>query len=234
MSGPQDTGCGSFKGNLPEASIYAFWVRKNSGYAICYFHYYGYNRGKSAGGTVYGNHVGDWEHVTVFLDANLKPVTMYFAAHDGGEGVDWGRVNKTSDGHPIVWAALGSHGSYASEGTHDYKGPLAAIFTGIKDECSSGTKWDTWNHMIAFDFDARRGLSNAFPWPAWMNSNYYAPGAIHRFGNHQWGQAKIDTGGVAEFFGQSTTLGDYWQLEDGPKGPIDKSGCWDPAKFGTE
>jgi hypothetical protein len=47
---------------------YAFWHQVDDRTVdLLYFFYYPYNRGKNILGTVFGNHVGDWEHVTVRL-----------------------------------------------------------------------------------------------------------------------------------------------------------------------
>ena len=67
---------------------------------LVYWMFYPYNRGKNVcigmvgagrcwgGCTVMGNHVGDWEHVTVRLKNN-KPWKMYVGAHDFGGVYTW-------------------------------------------------------------------------------------------------------------------------------------------------
>jgi hypothetical protein len=60
-------------------------------------------------------HQGDWEHVTVLLDANTKqPVWLYTARHSNeGEYYAWTSPLLTFDGgHPVVQAALGGHPTY--------------------------------------------------------------------------------------------------------------------------
>jgi hypothetical protein len=60
-------------------------------------------------------HEGDWEHVTVLLDAAThRPRFLYLARHDKeGVTVPWNSPTLSFDGtHPIVQAALGGHPSY--------------------------------------------------------------------------------------------------------------------------
>jgi hypothetical protein len=61
-------------------------------------------------------HQGDLEHVAVLLDpATLRPLYLWMARHaDEGELYRWGsRSVQWDDGHPVIYAALGSHASYA-------------------------------------------------------------------------------------------------------------------------
>jgi hypothetical protein len=60
-------------------------------------------------------HQGDWEHVTVLLDAKtLQPQWLYMARHaDEGRFYPWTSPSLTSDhGHPVIQAAFGGHPSY--------------------------------------------------------------------------------------------------------------------------
>ena len=60
-------------------------------------------------------HQGDWEHVTVLLDARTKrPLWLYTARHSNeGEYYAWNSPLLTFDqGHVVVQAALGGHPSY--------------------------------------------------------------------------------------------------------------------------
>jgi Vacuolar protein sorting-associated protein 62 len=60
-------------------------------------------------------HQGDWEHVTVLLDARTrKPLWLYTARHSNeGQYYAWNSpLLSFDDGHPIVQAALGGHPTY--------------------------------------------------------------------------------------------------------------------------
>ncbi len=69
-----------------------------------------------------GAHEGDWEMVQVELGQTNQPVRATYAQHNGGERCDWGNVQRTADGRPIVYVAEGSHASYFSSGYHFNEG----------------------------------------------------------------------------------------------------------------
>lgn len=81
LSNPEDDSLALFKGQpVGSAKIYAFWVQKASlKFDIVYFVYYGYNRRKNVLGTVYGNHVSDWEHLTIRVNGALE-AEVYLSA----------------------------------------------------------------------------------------------------------------------------------------------------------
>lgn len=222
LSSPSDDSLPSFKGDLASAKVYAFWVEKSGGnHDLIYFFYFGYDRGKEAINTIWGSHVGDWEHLTVRLNANLQPVKVYMSQHADGEVAGWWEINKAAGAgnRVVIYCAWGSHGLYKTGGDHDY-GPLN-MFT---DACSEGTRWETTAALETFDYNARNGLGSS-TWPRWMDTDYTTPGAspeipasntIYRWGNPKEG---------ASAFGES-------QLNDGPTGPPDKGDCWNPDVFG--
>jgi hypothetical protein len=73
--------------------------------------------GSTIGNTDY--HQGDLEHVAVLLDPKtMKPLYLYMARHAGeGQAYKWGSKSIEWVGdHATVYAALGSHASYASCG----------------------------------------------------------------------------------------------------------------------
>jgi hypothetical protein len=73
--------------------------------------------GSTIGNTDY--HQGDLEHVAVLIDPKtMKPVYLYMARHAGeGQAYKWGSTSLQWVGdHATVYAALGSHASYASCG----------------------------------------------------------------------------------------------------------------------
>ncbi len=105
-----------------EAIVYIFLYRVNPGYSTC-------------GHTMGSYHTGDVEHVTV-LHGKDGPQRMYFAAHGSTQGrwVDWEDVEKTKDGHPIVYVSKGSHASYPR------KGRYVRVFGFANDHCRGDGK----------------------------------------------------------------------------------------------
>lgn len=86
------------------APVYAYFIKKQIPVGeidvavvdLVYFFYYPYNRGKSVFSTIFENHVGDWEHITVRLGWQyagsaweFKPSQLYVSAHDFGGAYDW-------------------------------------------------------------------------------------------------------------------------------------------------
>ena len=228
LSSPSDWTLPVFAGNLASAPVYAYYVEKqpNAGVIdLVYFFYYPYNRGKRIDliATVFGNHVGDWEHVTLRL-TNGQPEKVYVAVHDFGYSYAWDSVPKTGTTHPIVYSASGSHGSWLNPGNHVY-GSVAG--TDLVDNCSEGTPWQTWERVAGFDYNAKLGLGTN-EWPAWMNTSYTDPGIppasvpgngpIYRWGNPQDGAVTVPF------------VGTYWRLDNGPTGPADKD-VWRPNVF---
>ncbi len=163
---------------------------------VVYFVFYPYNRGKEVINTVWGNHVGDIEKCYVeFVDT--EPVLLNCAVHSWDNAQQWGDVN-TNDGHPIVYSAWGSHGTYFTPGAHRYSGVL-------EDETSAGTKWETWrNVQLVFPDDWHR---MRLPIDGWEDIAFFND--IHRWGNPE-------DGACPPLVGEC-------QLNDGPGGFLGKS-----------
>lgn len=203
-----------FTGDLAHAPIYAFWVEKEyNNVDFVYFQFTPYDLGKNVLGTEVGDHVGDWERVTVrmakFVDNNtsyMKPVQMYYGSHAFGTTYRWDEVSKINGTHPVAYSAEGSHGMWKDAGVHVYQ---ELVIDQLTDVANQGTAWDTWNNIQAFQYYPNQatgnGLGNA--WPTWLNKDYSNPngGAIWRFGNPQ----------VGTYFGQPL-------FAEGPTGPQEK------------
>jgi hypothetical protein len=89
--------------------------RLDGGISLQYWFFYPYNRAPLA----LFDHEGDWEHVTVELRANGTPRGVSFAQHrnnDPGVFRPWKDLRREGD-HPIVLSALGTHASYADQGS---------------------------------------------------------------------------------------------------------------------
>ena len=73
--------------------------------ALQYWLFYYYNDS-------YNKHEGDWEMVTVVLDAEQQPEFVTVTAHHGGTRRLWENVHVVQDTHPAVYVARGSHANY--------------------------------------------------------------------------------------------------------------------------
>ncbi|MCA9653829.1 MAG: Vps62-related protein [Myxococcales bacterium] len=233
-----------FAGDLATAPVYAYWADKGDGVVdLVYFVYYPYNRGKSAADTIWGNHVGDWEHITVRLleqpDGSHAPSQVYLSAHGFGGAYRWGSGEiEIHDGtHPVVYAAWGSHGFWSDAGEHVYMSIgetvlgvcVTLVCTDLSDRTQAGVAWDTWQSVYGMDFFAQEGLGDA-TWPVWMSDDFGAlgdgdpnvpgMGPIYRWGNPQ----DCSVLGIPI---DITDLIGVCRLENGPTGPISKD-TWGP------
>ena len=64
---------------------------------------------------VWQAHEGDWEVVTVVLDADRQPVEAAYSQHCTGQRKAWAQVPKAGE-HPLVFVANGSHANLFAPG----------------------------------------------------------------------------------------------------------------------
>ena len=69
-----------------------------------------------------GRHSGDWELVQYRLNPRGRPVEAVYSQHSGAERCSWQSVRQRA-GHPLIYAARGSHASYLQRGTRDRMWP---------------------------------------------------------------------------------------------------------------
>ena len=69
-----------------------------------------------------GRHEGDWEMVQLRVDRRGRPREAVYAQHSGAERCPWSAVERRG-GHPVVYAARGSHASYLRAGVRDRMWP---------------------------------------------------------------------------------------------------------------
>jgi hypothetical protein len=211
-----------------------FNVGPNPTIIVQYTMFFPYNYGKNVCmgpapndncvGTRYiiGDHVGDWEVVTIrFIDG--VPVAIHVGAHDNEEQGErsastyhWSngwvsaqgqRLATTSDGHPIVYAAAGSHGIWPTADRHTYQ----SLSTGdqLNDYTGQGKVWQTWNNVVAADDPALKGILTSYP---------------GRWGNPHQGKSVCDLA----MFGSGSACdslgipGDEYQMDDGPNLPLQR------------
>lgn len=63
------------------------------------------------------SHEGDWEAVTVLLDASGRPAEVGTSRHCGGARRAWAKVERRG-ARPVVYSALGSHALYFKPGRY--------------------------------------------------------------------------------------------------------------------
>ncbi|MCI5162480.1 MAG: DUF946 domain-containing protein [Candidatus Electrothrix sp. AX5] len=196
--------------------IYAFWIKKKTYVDIAYFVFYPYNLGKKINIGVtnirLGNHVGDWEHITIRMipdhpgfqgkrmnpnPSGLVPSQIYFSSHADGTLKNWNDVLKSDEQNVIAYAADGSHGFWPSSGKHTYNStPELSDYTD-----DGGLAWETKHFVESFSFTI---ATPDAPLPWWLTD-------IKRWGNGRRGTA---------IAGQSPR-------EEGPTGPLDKVKTFD-------
>jgi hypothetical protein len=108
-----------------------------------------------------GEHWCDIEHQTLELDADLRPVRMYYAAHGGENGawVDWDDVEKEGD-RPVVYVAKGSHASYSKPGY------WFRLYGAANDQTARGFRWDPAVEPV-YDADQEGYDPETMGWMRW-------------------------------------------------------------------
>jgi hypothetical protein len=128
---------------------------------IIYWMFYPYNRGKYVDPilwdkTWYGNHVGDWEHLTVRF-VNGRPYRVYLSAHGDGGTYAFGDKNlltqmgSAGQFRTVAYSAQGSHALYPNQGGHVYKNikvPLIGVSViKLTDYTNQGVLWQGANGL---------------------------------------------------------------------------------------
>lgn len=92
-------------------------------------------------------HQGDWESVSVHLDARDRPIAIAYYQHGHPLVLSWAalRRRRLLEGgtHPVVYSARASHASYPDTGTHPFRRVvLGRVVTGAADETlATGPRW---------------------------------------------------------------------------------------------
>ncbi|KAF7278863.1 hypothetical protein GWI33_007872 [Rhynchophorus ferrugineus] len=90
-----------------------------------------------------GNHIGDWEHLCMTQAKSVAQVPTYPA------------YIRLQGGHPVLFAAKGSHGVWSAPGEHEF-----IRVPRIRDKTDYGTPWKTWNSVEFHHF----GRTMIQPW----------------------------------------------------------------------
>nr|VFK58131.1 MAG: pre-peptidase C-terminal domain-containing protein [Candidatus Kentron sp. TUN]VFK67125.1 MAG: pre-peptidase C-terminal domain-containing protein [Candidatus Kentron sp. TUN] len=81
--------------------------------AIQYWFFYFYND------WLVFDHPGDWETITVFLNANAQPAEVAYSTHYEANRASWRNISPIGN-HPKVYISNGGHGSYYESGNTTY------------------------------------------------------------------------------------------------------------------
>jgi hypothetical protein len=111
------------------------YYRFSPGSFVTYWMFYAFNDAPP-GGSSPSDHEGDWERISVRLNANNQATNVAYFGHGDYCTLPWADVN-TSNGHPVVYSANGSHASYPTEEA-DGLGP---------DQADKGPRWNTWRRL---------------------------------------------------------------------------------------
>jgi hypothetical protein len=99
-------------------------------YAIQYWFLYFFNYRLN-------EHESDWEQITVRLDKNRTPTSVFYSSHEGGNVGTFARVAQGD--HAVVYPALGSHANYFERGPHGVEIACKRVLGSIK-QCLRGGK----------------------------------------------------------------------------------------------
>jgi hypothetical protein len=111
---------GAVGGGAPAAYGHAVAAR-GGGTWLQYWLFYAY-QDQDRGIVRTGRHAADWETVQYRVDAQGRLLEAVYAQHSGAERCGAPAVELRS-GHPVVYAAHGSHASYFHAGTRDRTWP---------------------------------------------------------------------------------------------------------------
>ncbi|KDN45374.1 hypothetical protein RSAG8_04961, partial [Rhizoctonia solani AG-8 WAC10335] len=153
-----DTSAGYLTGQNPSSNkvpVYTFIVPKEGGIVdLFYWIFFPYNLGKDiiALGRV-GNHIGDWERMTV-RTLNGVATSADYNAHSSGDGAGprpWADVLKPSgEDRPLGYVASGSHGVWPGPGSWVYQD---IIIYQLKDETSDGGPiWNAKDNVYPIEY----------------------------------------------------------------------------------
>ncbi len=185
------------------------------GYNVQYWFYYPYNDWFS-----YANHEGDFEMITVTLDANQNMRGAYYAYHTSVTWFDKDVLARTDETHPHVFSADGSHASYRLGGEPCHEGitipgspwdvevniygvPVTLEFNGLtifEDNCT----WSNYHHNRWFTGAGMKGSQAGFQGGGVVNvgeKNFPMPG-------HEW----------IQYSGRWGEKGNF-EFTSGPRGP---------------
>jgi hypothetical protein len=139
------------RANLGNVPVYYEFL---SGRYVQYYFFYA-NDDASPGN--FADHEGDWERIAIDLSSTNTPLRVAYYTHGCDERIyEWADVPRvdhtgTPSGagtHPIVWSALGTHGSWHELGDGSRDHCNSRLGYGDDQLSDAGPRWRTWHRMI--------------------------------------------------------------------------------------
>lgn len=103
---------------------------------VTYWFFYGFNDAP----TQFADHEGDWERISIRLDAADQPTTIAYFQHGGYCVMPFGSAPHTGE-RPIGYSADGSHATYPTVGDGNDRG-------GSDRDTAEGPPWSTWGNLL--------------------------------------------------------------------------------------
>jgi hypothetical protein len=97
--------------DVPAGTPMPVGISGTARYLVRYWLFYSFDDWRSRGDRLWQAHEGDWENVTVALDANNDPLFAAYSQHCSGTVRAWSKVTRLQT-HPVDYVALGSHANY--------------------------------------------------------------------------------------------------------------------------
>ncbi|KAL3278225.1 hypothetical protein HHI36_013564, partial [Cryptolaemus montrouzieri] len=126
-----------------------------------------------------GNHVGDWEHITLSFKNLEHPDSIFVSSHEFGayykykhflqtfiyesqitkqkllHNISFPKFLLMKENHPVLFAAWGSHGFWSEPGNHTY-----LMVPKLQDRTGFGELWETWKNLKIFHI----GINKLLKW----------------------------------------------------------------------
>lgn len=100
--------------DVPAGTAMPAGISGTARYLVRYWLFYSFDDWRSRGDRLWQAHEGDWENVSVALDANSNPIFAAYSQHCSGTVRAWPKVTRMQT-HPIDYVALGSHANYFTQ-----------------------------------------------------------------------------------------------------------------------
>jgi hypothetical protein len=123
--------------------VYGRCVQAGDAVVLQYWYFYFYNDKQN-------RHEGDWEMVSIELDARtLEPRRVGYAGHEGGAQRDWPGIQKfeADPNRPLVFVAKGSHAAYMDYLEDGYR-PTSISFRKEAESEAPPSLWTRWNTFL--------------------------------------------------------------------------------------